>query len=340
MNAFFTWWYKVSLPSRDPDVTPAQRERTRYARLTTNFTLLMLILTAALTPLSLFNSHNPAAPIIALIGLGAVVSAVIFNRLGFNILAAVMLLASTTINVMGTMITNPLDPSFVPIFGTLVVAVILAGSLMPPIAALVDGAVNTVLILLVVTFQHHTQAYDNMMKLGLYSITVALPITIQIIVSVVTYVIMRNLILTIRRADRAEEIIELQKTISEFERTNSQDRQQLEEGLALISQVHADIARGNLNARVPLGNESVLWPVVVSLNNLLHSIQQWKGNAEQLERLQQAIAGAVQELQKARALQRPTFFQRRTGTVVDPLLAEINQLSMQIYQSSQPQQPR
>ena len=340
MHAFFSWWYKVSLPRRDPDVTPAQRERTRYARLTTNFTLLLFILTVALTPLSIVNAFNPAAPAIALITLAVVVAAVIFNKLGLNILAAIMIVSSTTFQVMGTMITNPLDPSLVPIFAALVIPVILAGSLMPPVASLIDGAVNIVLILLVVTLQHHTRAYDDMMKLGLYSVTVLLPIAVQLIVAVVTYVIMRNLILTIRRADRAEEIIELQKTIAEFERTNSQERQRLEEGLALIAQIHAEIARGNFNVHVPLGNDSVLWPVVVSLNNLLHSIQQWKGSADQLQWLQQVIGSAVQEMQRARSSQRPPFFQRRTGTLVDPLLAEINQLSVQSFQSSQARQSR
>ena len=340
MHAFFNWWYAVSLPHRGPDVTPAQRERTRYARLTTNFTLLLLILTVALTPLSLFNAFNPAAPVIALVGLGIVVAAVIFNKLGLNILAAVMIVSSTTFNVMGTMITNPLDPSLVPIFGALVIPVILAGSLMPPVAALIDGAVNAVLILLVDLLQHHTRAYEDMMKLGLYSVSVALPLTIQIVVAVVTYVIMRNLILTIRRADRAEEIIELQKTISEFERTNSQERKQLEEGLTLISQVHTDIARGNFEVHVPLGNESIFWPVVVSLNSLLHSIRQWKGDAEQLERIRQVIGLVVQDMQKARVMRRPAFFQRRTGTLVDPLLAEINQISAQAFHSSQSQPPR
>lgn len=340
MNALFTWWYKISLPVRDADTTPAQRERTRYARLTTNFTLLMLIFTIALTPLSVFYAFNPAAPIIALIGLGEVLAAVIFNKLGLNILAAIMIVASTTGNVMGTMITNPLDPSLLPIFGALVIPIILSGSLMPPVAALVDGVINTAIILLTVILQHHTPAYDDMMRLRLYSVAVALPITVQIIVAVVTYVIMRNLILTIRRADRAEEIIELQKTIAEFEHTNSQDRQQLEEGLALIAQVHADIARGNFNVRMPLGNESVFWPIVVSLNSLLHNIQQWKNNAEQLEQLQQIIGSAAQELQKGRAMQRPALFQRRTGTSLDPLLVEINQLSAQAYQSTQSQPPR
>jgi hypothetical protein len=340
MHAFLNWWYTVSLPHRGPDVTPAQRERTRYARLTTNFTLLLLILTVALTPLSIFNAYNPAAPIIALIGLGLVVAAVLFNKLGLNILAAIMIVSSTTFNVMGTMITNALDPSLVPIFGALVIPVILSGSLMPPVAALIDGMVNVVLILLVDLFQHHTRAYDDMMRLGLYSVSAALPITLQIVVAVVTYVIMRNLILTIRRADRAEEIIELQKTIAEFERTNSQERKQLEEGLTLISQVHTDIARGNFDIRVPFENESVLWPVVVSLNNLLHSIRQWKGDAEQLERLRQVIGLVVQEIQKARVMRRPAFFQRRTGTLIDPLLAEINQISAQAFHSSQSQPPR
>lgn len=336
MKAFLNWWYRVSLPTKKmEDTSPAQREKTRYARLTTAFSLLLFLLTLLLTPWSLFDSHNAAAPLIALLGLGAVTTALIFNKLGWNIAAASMIVSSTLINVTGTMITNPLDPSFVPVFSALVIPVILAGALMPPVAALIEGLINCTIILLIALLQKHTLAYDQMVRLGMTSVSIALPILLQIVVAIVTYVIMNNLLAAIRRADRAEEIVALQSEISEFERKQASDQEQLEKGIALIAQVHADIAAGNLTTRVPLGSEHVLWQIAVPLNNLLNRVQQWKNQADQAERTEAAITYAVREMQEKRRFQQNAFFRQRTGTSVDPLLVEINYLSEQKSQGLQ-----
>lgn len=328
MKAFLTWWYRVSLPPKNTvDTSPAQREKTRYARLTTVFTLLLFVLTVLLAPWSFIDSHNPVAPFISLASVVAITMALIFNRMGWSTTAASMVVLSTMINILGTMITNPLDPTLVPIFSALVIPVILAGSLMPPVAALIGGLLNSVIILLIVLLQKHTPAFDESVRLGLTSVSVALPIVTQIVVAVVTYVIMTNLLTTIRRADRAEEIVSLQSEISEFERKQASDQEQLEKGIALIAQVHADVAAGNLTTRVPLGSEHVLWQIAVPLNNLLNRVQQWKGQADQSEHTEAAIAYAVREMQEKRSSQQNAFFRQRTGTSVDPLLIEINYLS-------------
>lgn len=332
MKTLFAWWYRVSLPRREPDNSPAERERTRYARLTSAFTLLLLVFTVMLAPWSFIDSFNPAAPVITVLGLAPIVLAVVFNKLGLNIVGASLVVLSSVINVAGTMITNPLDPSLIPVFSALVIPVIMAGSLMPPVAALLDGLFNSILIILIVVFQKHTPSYDSMLKLGLLSVSLALPLLLQVVVSIVIYVIMTNLISVIRRADRAEEIIGLQTEIAEFERERNRDQQLLEEGIAVIAQVHAEVARGNLNSRVPLGSENALWKIAVPLNNLLNRVQQWKTAAEQMERMQIVIRGAVNELGEGRRAQRPVFFQKRTGTPVDPLLLEINSLSEQAAQ--------
>jgi xanthosine utilization system XapX-like protein len=306
MQSFLSWWYRVSLPRKvREDTSPAEREKTRYARLTTAFTLLLFILTALLTPWSLVKSFNPAAPVVALLGLAAVVLALICNKLGWNIAGACMIVLSTMINVAGTMITNPLDPLFIPVFSALVIPVVIAGALMPPVAALIDGALNSALIILIVLFQKHTPAYDQMMRLGMASVSVA------------------------------EEIVALQAEISEFERRQVSDQEQLEKGIALIAQVHAEIAGGNLAARVPLGSEHVLWQIAVPLNNLLNRVQQWKEQADQLEQIRGALAYAVQELQEKRRTQQSVHFRQRTGTPVDPLLVEINYLVEQKSQGLQ-----
>ncbi len=336
MKSLLSWWYRVSLPKKmTVDTSPSEREKTRYARLTTAFTLMIFTITVLLAPTSIFGAYNPAAPTVALLGLGAVVTALVCNKLGWNIVAASLIVSSTVISVTGTMITNPLDPALIPVFSALVIPVIIAGALMPPVAALISGAVNSTLIILVVLLQRHTPAYDQMMRLGLITVSLALPLVLQIVVAIVTYVIMNNLITTIRRADRAEEIVALQSEIGEFERKQANDQEQLEKGIMLIAQVHAEIAGGNLTARVPLGSEHVLWQIAVPLNNLLNRVQQWKGQADQMEHTQAIITYAVHELQEKRRSHQSVFFRQRTGTVVDPLLAEINYVSEQKSQGLQ-----
>ena len=326
MKTFFEWWHRISLPRRGPDTSPAERERTRYARLTTDFTLLVFLITAAFTPYGFTNSAGLGGSIVAIAGLFVVVLAIIFNKLGFNLAGASMLVLCGVINVTGTLLISPLDPSLIPIFSTLVIPLILAGTLMPPVAALIDSMFNIALILLIAVLQKHTPAYDSM-SFRLVSGLLALPIALQIIVAVVIYVIMSNLRSTIMRADRAEEIIALQAEVTEFERKQVQSQKQLEEGIAVIAQVHNEVAKGNLNSRVPLGSDNVLWQVAVPLNNLLNRVQQWKNSDERLEQTQKAIKGALQVLNDGRAAQRPVFFQKRTGTDIDPLLAEFNYLA-------------
>ncbi|HEY0756643.1 MAG TPA: hypothetical protein VGD98_22005 [Ktedonobacteraceae bacterium] len=161
MKKFFNWWHRISLPQRGPDASPAERERTRYARLTTDFTLLVFILTAAFIPYGLTSSAGLGGSIVAIAGLFAVVLAIIFNKLGFNLVSASMLVLCGIINVAGTLLSNPLDPSLIPIFSTLVIPLILAGALMPPVTALISCAFNIALILLIAALQKHTLAYSS-----------------------------------------------------------------------------------------------------------------------------------------------------------------------------------
>jgi hypothetical protein len=335
MKSLLAWWYRLSLPQRGPDTTPAERERTRYARLTSAFSLLILVITLPTAVNTIINQVKQTGPLFAVIGLICITGSVIFNKLGSNRVAAILLILDVTLLIGGALLRDPVDPAFVPIFCSLVVTILLAGSLLPPVFALLAGLLNCIIIVLDVSFQHHTTYYDTMMKTGGASLVLALPIFMQIIVGVVTFVIMTNLITTIRRADRAEEIVALQKEIVEHQRRRVQEQQQLEEGIAIIAQVHTAVANGDLEARVPLIPESVLWQVAAPLNILLNRTQQWKKNSDQWEKTLLAIRYVRQELQRARAQQSPAMFQQPTETPVDLLIPEVYMLSQQAYRGTQ-----
>ena len=326
MKRFLAWWYQLALPKRDPDITPEDRERTRYARLTSTFSLLILCITLPTAVNTIINDVKQTGPIVAVIGLVCLASSIIANKSGYNRVAAFLLILDTTLLAGGALLRNPLDPAFVPVFCSLVVTIILAGSLMPPGFALVVALMNCIIITLVTRFQIHTTYYDQMVNTGGTSLVFALPIFLQIIVGVVIYVIMSNLITTIRRADRAEEIVALQKEIVEHQRRRVQDQQQLEEGIAMLAQVYTAVANGDLGARAPVGAEGVLWQVAVPLNNLLNRIQRWKTNSDVHEKTLVAVKSVGQEMQRSRAQHIPVTFRQPTDTPVDLLLPEVYQL--------------
>ncbi len=336
MKAFLAWWYRFSLPNREPDTTPTERERTRYARLTSVFSLVIFVLSFVTAVYGVLTSINPAAPVIEVIAFLCAFAALVCNKIGFNIAAALLLILSTTIVSVGNLLTNTLDPVYVPIFCTLVITVVLAGSLMPPVFALLVAALNCVIIVLLAIFLPHTDAYNHWLSIGYGSIMIATPIALQIVVGIVTYVILGNLISTIRRADRAEEIVALQKEIVDHQRRRVQDQEQLEQGIAMIAQVYTAIANGDMDARVPLGSESVLWQVAVPLNNLLNRAQHWKQNSDQWEKTLQAIRYVRQELQRAREQRAPATFPKPTETPVDLLIPEVYLLSQQLYRTTRP----
>jgi hypothetical protein len=339
MHAILAWWYRISLPKRAPEVTPAERERARYARLTSAFSLVIFPLSLLTTVYGLLTSINPAAPVIETVAFCAVLAALACNKLGLNIAAALLLILNTTINVVGNLLTNPLDPVFTPALCTLVITVVLAGSLMPPVYALLVAALNCLLIIFISIFQKHTPAYDHWLSVGYASLLIALPIALQIIVGVVTFVILSNLITTIRRADRAEEIVALQEEIVDYQHRSQQEREQLESGIKLIAKAYSAVANGNLETRVQVPPESVLWQVVAPLNTLLNRAQYWKTNSDQWEKTLAAIKWVHQELQRARGQRLPAVFPQPTQTPLDLLLPEVHLLSQQAYKATRPRGP-
>src|SRR5262249_45979212 len=149
MKSFLAWWYRISLPQRGPDTTPAERERTRYARLTSGFSLVIFVLGTITVAYGVATSINPAAPIIEVGAYICVLIALGCNKFGFNIAAALLLIININVDSVGNLLTNPLDPVFTPALCTLVVSVVLAGSLMPPIYSLLVAGINCAIIIFI-----------------------------------------------------------------------------------------------------------------------------------------------------------------------------------------------
>lgn len=331
MKNILGWWYALSLPQRPPASSPREREQVRYAHLTAGLLLLVFSAFLPLAPVMLFFSPaSPSSPPIAIGMLCLLVSSWICGRLGRQIISASCLIAYVFLSVTGPLLTNPLDASMTPLFGTFTIAIVLAGALMPPIAAIITSLFSCLDIGVVAALALNPTIYNrggnlHFETINILSLVVLLPIAINLVVSVVVYVIMRNLLATIRRADRAEEIVALQTAIAEHERERLQEQRQLEEGLEKIAEAHARIANGDYRTRVSVNDDNVLWSIAVPLNNLVNRLQYWKNDADMLLTTRQAAAYIAAQLRASSQSGRRGPLPL-TGTPLDPVIVEINKI--------------
>lgn len=337
MSDFLQGWYSLSLPFSSVTTrgsTPQAREQQRYAQLTSGFLLLFIVFYIPGDLLLFFDAPTSSVqPMIALISGAILFISFFLGKLGLQRSAAIGLLVLILVTVTGDLATNPLDPSIFPTTYALLFAVVMAGAALPPIAALIVGLVNCIDIILLVLLVPHTAMWTTMWQRGLYSIFIFLPICLQCGIAIICFVIMRNLITALRRADRAEEIVALQEAIATHEENRSSQQLQLEEALKRIAEVHARIANGDLSARVSLTEGDVLWAVAVPLNHLLNRLQAAKHAQDALMNLQQTAQSIAEQLHTNIQMHQ-TRMLPVTGTILDPIILEINQFA-QNYQSSQ-----
>lgn len=265
----FGWWFRLSVPPEPPASADfATRDRARRGRLAGSLLFGLLLLMIVAVPISW---ADPTSRVSAIVGVAAVVLAVILNRRGFVNVAGVIMVALPALVIAssitaGDVPTNkPAEAFFyLPLLSLLALSEVIAASLLAPIGVLIVmlviiGFTVSDLLLQLQYYPALTpyfQTTDGRLQLF------ALPIAFQLIVGVIGFLWARSTVQSIRRADRAEELAELERR--ELERTH-----ELEEGVRQLLAVHVHLANGDFNVRAPAIRNSLLWQIGSSLNNLV-----------------------------------------------------------------------
>lgn len=331
MSTFFNWWYSLALPRRALLTTPMEKEQERYEHLTAGLLLLIICVFLPLAPIMLFFSPTSPSARPGAIGLLCLLTiSWIMGRTGRQKWSATCIIACTFLAIGGPLLTDQLNTTLVPLFSIFTISIILAGALLPPVAALITGFFSCLVIILVALFSLNLNTYSqnnpsSYQGVNVLALAILLPLAIQIIVAVIVYVIMRNLLNAIHRADQAEEVVALQMAIRENERERLREHKQLEEGLEKIAEVHARIANGEHLARVSLDEGDVLWSIAIPLNNLLNRLQSWKNDADTLFATNQA-AGYIAQRMRSNIHSGQRYTLPLTRTALDPVIVEVNRL--------------
>lgn len=260
----FGWWLRLTVPPEPPITADfATRDRARRGRLggALLFGLLALMILAVFIGLG-----DPATLVSALVGLGAVVVAIILNRNGYVNSAGIIMVTLPALVIALSVVYAPhgqLDDLYLPLFDLLAISLVVAASLLTPAAVLVVTVLVIGFTIADILLQPHTASMDVLFQSsdGLLTL-IARPVAFQLIVGVIGFLWARNTVESIRRADRAEELAELERR--ELDRTR-----ELEEGVRQLLAVHVHLANGDFNVRAPAIRNSLLWQIGSSLNNLV-----------------------------------------------------------------------
>lgn len=335
------WWYRWTAPAIPPPTASLEeRELTRRGRLT-SLVLLSGVAIATFIGLPAVAFQNPSLVAVILPLDLLFLVALWFNRRGQIYVAGLIVLVDVSIGLPISILTTPggLSANSMPLYDLMVQAELFAISLLPAGTIFIVAAINSAFIVLDFNLQTHTTDLNTMVaKAG--PEVLARPIILHFLVAVVLYLWVRSATQAIKRADRAEVIAILEHDMAEQAHAVAQQKRQLDVSIQHIVETHTRIANGDMTARVPLTHDSVLWEVAGALNNLLtrfqraiqaehkmHELQrqlQWALQVDhEMKRTKKGIEKQIEIIRKTKYSQNAIRF-ARTGTMIDPLLAELD----------------
>lgn len=307
------WWYRLSVPGVGDDAPEDVLSRSTLASILLLVTLIGVIafVPAALTSDDL-HVVPPVAGLFVMTCLG-----VWLNKRGRTTAAGLLIVASFDAALIFSLLSYPhatLTQNAVPIYDMFVLSDIIAISLLPIRSILYISFYHSVFMLADVILQPHTPDLQALIDQTTYSFMVR-PLTIQIVVALVTYLWVRNTMRALERANKAELIARLEHTIA-------LQRKDLDEGIQQILYTLVQAANGNLNARAPLVQQHVLWQVGVGLNTLLARLQRAHQSERELARVTMEIRRLITRVQEAKSRQTMLWLPPG-GTEVDVLISEL-----------------
>jgi hypothetical protein len=212
-------------------------------------------------------------------------------------LAGIIVVLSTSVSPTINILTTPggLNTGALPIFDLLVLPLMAAISFLPGWWIYVIGVGNCFFIFFTLMFMPSSGELHDVLKIAFPGIVT--PILLgQMIVTVVAFLWVRSATQELRRADRAEEIARLEHDLALQAEEVAEQKRQLEISIQKIVETHVRVANGDLNARVPLTQENVLWQISGALNNLLARMQRLRQDASEAQKMQISLNQAHEEI--------------------------------------------
>ena len=313
-RGLLSWWYRLSSP--DEDFAVAHSAVIPRSRLASILILMTLVVSLAFIPAALTSdSLHVVPPVIGMFVVGCI--AIPLNRYGKVTIVGILIVGSLDVALIYSLLSYPhftLTQNAIPIYDLFVISDIIAISLLPVQSIFYVSLYHSIFMLADVVLQPHTPDLQFLLTSTDYSLMVR-PLTIQIVVALITYLWVRNTMRALERANQAEVIAQLEHTIT-------LQQKDLDEGIQQILATLIEAANGNAQVRAPLARQSALWQVGVGLNTLLARLQRSNQTERELQHLKMEIRRLLMGISQAKGRQAPLWLSSG-GTELDLLISEL-----------------
>src|SRR5881227_409017 len=329
------WWYRIAAPPA-PMATASLREREGYRRgkyISNTLLGMIAILIVVLVLIGGMVNHSLLPNLI--LTLLFLCAGAFFNQRGRVIVSGVIVVLVLDVSIMGTFLAfGKMTAFLLPLLDLLVIPELFAASLLPPRFVFFDMVLHIVYVICALTFLFPKDAELTALlsHSASFGDALAKPVVIQVITAIISYTWMRSVIRSVERADRATSLAVLERNVAEQAQHEAEQKHQLEREIQEIIQVHSQVANGYFEARVPLRQGNVLWPVAGSLNNLIARFQSLLRETQRLRRTEEAIA---HYFHARNGVNNGTIPWLPTGTTIDLLVQQHNAFSQPLRQPEQ-----
>ncbi len=271
-SGFFTWWYRHTSPPEEQAISLQQHLLMNRSRVASGLLLFLLIILLFVAAIALLELNLPMLAVVAML-YPLIILCLLLNRHGqvqaVGLLLTVGLVSGMSFTLVGTAFSGGLTPGDTDLLYLLFFAEIITAALLPIQTIFLVAGVNLLISLWALFLAPHTPALDLLLSSERLAMLLRL-IQIHVLVPGALWVLITIHQSTLTRANRAEELAQLQHDLALMNTEHLKQKEALEQGLALISEVHRRVANGDLDARVSLPDEDVaLWQIAGPLNMLI-----------------------------------------------------------------------
>jgi len=319
-----SWWYRIAAPPA-PMATASLREREAYRRgkYISNTLLAMIVIIGAVIIVIGGVVNHGLLPNLLLTCL-FLCAGVFFNSRGQVIVSGIIVVLVLDASIMTIFLAfGKMTAFLLPVLDLLVIPELFAASLLPPRYVFFDMFLHIVYILSALTFLFPKDAalIATLQQTASFVDALAKPVVIQVVTAIVAYTWMRSVTQSVERADRATSLALLERNVAEQAQQEALQKRQLESEIQEIIAVHSQVANGYFDARVPLQQGNILWPVAGSLNNLIARLQGLLRESQKLRWTDEAIARFFHARNR---MNNGLIPWQPTGTTIDALVQQHN----------------
>ncbi len=285
----------------------ALREQARRKQIVSAVLLVIVIFQFAELPGALLM-HTAMDIGTVVLGLALCAVAALFNQFGKVTIVTILLIAVIDLGCGLMLLTSPmgLDVSALPVFDVLLVSELIAVSLLPAISVFPVALGNMLFTIVVLMFAPRTMELNMVLNSNMAYNTILQPLGLQLIVAVVSYIWVRSALRALARADRAEEISQLQRREAELLRREAEFNHSLTQGSEHLLQVLVRAANGDQGVRSALTQDHPLWRIGNALNVLLTRVGRMANAEQEIKRLRMTIAQLTERVFDRERGHRPT----------------------------------